>query len=667
MNQQKLAVILAGLLCVGLTGCTAKQTESAPERQGPGVSAEPQVESSREEVSQEETAITFDGGTTAVDGPGAKATASGVTISQKGVYRLSGTLQDGSVLVEAEKDEEIRLILDGVDITCSTTAPICITRGLVTVELAQGSENTVTDGTDYVLGAEEDEPDAAIFSKDDLTLCGAGSLTVNGNYDMAIHGKDNVTVSGDGVYTLHSVGDGLKGKDSVQISGGTLTIQAGEDGIQSNNDKDQDMGNVLIESGTVSVTAGEDGIKAESSLIILGDCQVTVTAQEDGIQSEETVMLGMSQVDDYQVDNPFTLTVDAQEDGVQAGTELTVAGGSLNITTGGGAANAPEHTENFGFPGWFDTNNADEEDDVSAKGLKSDGDLRVSGGTINLDCMDDALHCAGTMTIEQEAQIHVATGDDGFHSDDTLNITGGTISISQSYEGLEAVFITISGGEVSLVASDDGLNAAGGSSADTDFAFMGPGAEGKAETLEEADYYIHITGGRLQVDAGGDGIDSNGALFVDGGEVYVSGPSESMNGGLDYTTTGQINGGTLVVAGASGMAQNFDSSSTQASVMYTFGTTIAAGSEVTLADAHGNVLVRTTMTKSFNNVVISLPELTVGETYTLTCGTETAELTLTDTITSLGSGGFGFPGPGGGPGGPGGGPGGPGGMAPPNG
>lgn len=657
MNQKALAVALAGLLCMGLSGCTT-ETNNTSASEVYSAQEESQTTSEaagKETAAQEETVITLKGDTVQVEGAGAKAEGSGVTISQAGVYRLTGTLTDGTVLVDAEKDQEVRLILDGADITCTSTAPICVEKGLVTLELAEGSENTVTDGPDYVFAADEDEPDATIFSKDDLTLAGTGSLTVNGNYDMAIHGKDNVTVSG-GVYTINALEDGLKGKDSVLISGGSLNIQAGDDGIQSNNDKDQGLGNVRIEGGTVNVTAGGDGIKAETKLELLGDSQITVTAQEDGLHAQGTVELSET----------VTLTVDAQEDGVQAGTALNVSGGTLNITTGGGAANAPAHTEDFGFPGWFDTNQTDEEE-ASAKGLKSDGDLLVSGGTITLDCMDDALHCAGTMTVAGDAVIQAATGDDGLHSDDTLSITGGTISISQSYEGLEAVFINISGGDISLMASDDGLNAAGGSTADTDFDFMGPGGEGKAETLEEATYYVHITGGTLQVDAGGDGLDSNGALYIDGGEVYVSGPSDSMNGGLDYTTTGQVNGGIVVVAGASGMAQNFDSSSSQASVMYTFDTTIAAGSQVTLTDSSGKELVSTTMAKSFNNVVISLPELTVGETYTLTCGTETAELTLTDTITTLGNGGFGGGPGGGGPGGGGPGGGGPGGMVPPNG
>lgn len=194
-----------------------------------------------------------------------------------------------------------------------------------------------------------------------------------------------------------------------------------------------------------------------------------------------------------------------------------------------GADNGPEHTEDFGPPAWFQ--NADTDEAVSAKGLKSDGDITISGGSITIDSMDDAVHCVGTLTVSDEANLTIETGDDGFHSDDTLTIEGGKINILRSYEGLEAVFINISGGETTLVASDDGLNAAGGTTADTDFAFMGPpGMGGEPETLEDATYYVHISGGKLTVDAGGDGLDSNGAMFVDGGEVYVSGPAGSMNG-----------------------------------------------------------------------------------------------------------------------------------------
>lgn len=652
MKKLVLLFTLLALLTGLFSGC--KQPASAASVESSvSVSAETGAVSPAESDVLEEAPIThiaLNGSSISIQGSGAQVDGTVITITAAGRYQFRGTLEDGQIIVDADKEDEVVLLLSGVDITCLTSAPIYVKQAKTAyIELDEGTENIITDTASYALAPGEDEPDAAIFSKDDLALCGVGSLTVNGNYNMAVHGKDTVTIAHSGTYSLTAVGDGLKGKDQVTILDGNITIHAGEDGIQGSNDKDTDSGNVCIDGGSVTITAGKHGIKAESQLVISsGD--ITVTTQEDGLHCTKSVRLGWHDEDvESSQTKSLKLAIDAQQDGVQAGSALLIGDGNMNITTGGGTANAPDHTEQFGFPGWFDT--APEDDTPSAKGLKSDGDLTVSGGVITLDCMDDALHCAGTLSVSDTADLTIATGDDGLHSDDTLSITGGTIQISQSYEGLEAVFIDISGGNITLTASDDGLNAAGGADADTDFPFRGPpGLDGAAETLEDASYYIHITGGTLTVDAGGDGLDSNGALFIDGGQVFVSGPSNSMNGGLDYTTTGQINGGTVVVAGASGMAQNFDTSSTQPSLMYTFSSQIEADSNVTLTTATGDVLVDTTMAKPFNNVIISLPQPVAGESYILTCGTETVDVTLTNTITSLGTGGFGMGGPGGGPG-----------------
>jgi hypothetical protein len=629
-------VVLAAIVAVVLVTDLGGQTQT--EAGSTGLEAEGSTQETDTPVS---CTITLEGDTITLDGAGAAVSGTTVTITRSGTYTIQGTLDNGQILVDAEKTSEVTLVLNQADITCEDNAAIhVIQAATVTIETAEGTENTISDGETYALDAGETEPDAAIFSKGDLLFAGTGTLTVNGNCGMAIHSKDTLTFGEAGTYIITAVSDGVKGKDAVTISGGNITITAGEDGIQATNKKDADMGNVLVEGGSLTIDAGKHGIKAESALLLAGSCDVTITAQSDGLHSTGLVMLGVGEIDDYTPENDFTLTIDAQEDGIQAGTDLTIYGGNIDILTGDGSANAPEHTEEMGFAGWFDTSAASTEDDTSAKALKADGDLTVSGGTITIDSLDDALHSGGTVTVSDDADLTIATGDDGIHADDTLNITGGTIDITTSYEGLEAVFINISGGDTTLVASDDGLNAAGGSTADTDFGFMGFGGEGQSETLEEATYYIHITGGILTVDAGGDGLDSNGALFVDGGEIYVSGPTDSGNGGLDYTTTGQINGGIVVVTGASGMAQNFDTSSTQGSIMYTFSTNLEAGTAVSLADSEGNVLVETTANKRFNNVVISTPDLTVGETYTLTCGTETAEVTMDDTITTIGSTGM---------------------------
>ena len=654
MKNKKLALLLSGLMLLSACGAPGETAGSVSSAAPVSDSASTAVESStNDEAPATVGTITLNGDSITVSGNGATVNGTTVTITQPGNYDISGELSDGQIIVDAGKEDNVYLTLSGASITCSSSAPIYVKKAsTAVVMLADGTENYISDGEIYALEEGENEPDAAIFSKSDLRFTGSGKLTVEGNYDMAIHGKDFVYFDSDGTYDILSAGDGVKGKDRVSISDDVnLTITAGEDGIQSTNKKDADLGDVSISGGTLSITAGKHGINAETALYVSSG-SLTVDAQDDGLHAGTDIYFGSPAFD------APTVTITAQCDGVQAGNDLNVSEGvTLDITTGGGAANAPEHVEEFGFPGWFDTQeDSSDETSSSAKGLKSDGDMTIDGGTINLDCMDDGLHCGGALTISDGADLTIASGDDGVHSDDTLVISGGTINITQSYEGLEAVFITISGGDISLVASDDGLNAAGGSSADTDFEFMGPGQEGTAETLEEASYYILITGGTLNVDAGGDGLDSNGAFFMEGGTVIVSGPEDSMNGALDYTTTGQITGGTLIACGASGMAQNFDSSSTQCSLLYNFDETFEGGTTVTLSDATGTVLFEAEMAKSFNSVVISTPDMQVGETYTLSCGDNSVEVELTDTITAVGSGGFGG-GPGGGPGGPGGGPG----------
>lgn len=645
--KRKIALLLSGMMLLSACGAPAKS--AAPASAQSAAALEASAEASESQPSSCE--IAFSGDSITVSGSGAKVSGSTVTITQSGNYTISGILSDGQLLVDAEKEDDIMLTLSGASITCTQSAPIYIKKAnSVSIVLADGTDNTVADTDNYVLVEGEDEPDAAIFSKADLSISGSGSLQVQGNYDMAIHSKDFLYFDGNGTYDILAAGDGIKGKDGVQTTGElTMSITAGNDGIQSTNKKDAALGGILVNGGTIAITAGRHGIKAQTQLSVV-DGKLTIDAQEDGLHAGAAVEIGSE--DGSAIPE---LTISAQSDGIQCGTDLTLLSGSLSVITGGGAANAPEHTEEFGFPGWFDqTQSADDEDDVSAKGLKSDGDMTISGGTVTLDTMDDGLHCAGALTISEGADLTIASGDDGVHSGNTLDITGGTINITKSYEGLEAVYITISSGDISLVASDDGLNAAGGSSADTDFPFMGPEQEGFAETLEEASYYIHITGGTLNVDAGGDGLDSNGAFFMEGGTVIVSGPEDSMNGALDYTTTGQITGGTLIACGASGMAQNFDNSSTQCSLLYNLDETIAGGTAVTLTDSSGNILLEAEMAKSFSSIVISAPEMQVGQTYTLTCGDTSVEAELTDIITALGPGG-GF----GGPGGPGGGPGGP--------
>lgn len=657
--KKLLALLLVFTL---LCGCGAQST-SAPAEEAPVQqdSAAPVTSEAVEELGPV-TQIQLKETSVNIDGDGARAQDSTVRIEKAGNYRLSGTLNNGQIIVEVDKDSDVTLIFAGVNISCADSAPIYIKKiNNCDIILEEGTENYLTDGAIYELEPESDEPDAAIFSKGDLKFKGTGTLTVSANYDMAIHGKDDVKFK-EGNYILTAVEEAIKGKDSVEIEGGTFDIASSGDGIKANNDVE--LGFITISGGDITLTSQEDGITAEGDVNISGG-SITLTSQEDGIQSGTAMnisggTLNLTTVQDaIQSETAMNIsggdiTIDAQQDAIASTGDMNVTGGNINLISGGGEAAAPEHFEGFGPGGGgrprapWEAATEEEEDSISAKGLKSDANLTISGGTIKTDCMDDAVHAALTVTIEEGADLELSSGDDGIHSDETLIINGGKVNIVTSYEGLEALYIQVHGGETTLLASDDGINAAGGTGGGFPMPF--PGWGGEPETIETATYYVQITGGKLVMDASGDGLDSNGALFIEGGEVYLSGPDMSMNGALDYTTAGVVNGGKILISGCNGMAMNFDWNSTQTAVMYRLETnhTVDNG-PISVLDG-GEEVMTFAPQKTYGNVIISFPGMEVGKEYVLKIGDEELPFTPTDTISTLGAsrgGGFG-----GGPGGP---------------
>lgn len=303
-----------------------------------------------------------------------------------------------------------------------------------------------------------------------------------------------------------------------------------------------------------------------------------------------------------------------------------------------------------------------------SKGLNSgndddakEGSIYIAGGTFTIKSEDDSIHADGSCIIAGGTYT-IAAGDDGIHANYDTVITDGSITITDSYEGIEGRRITVSGGTINLTASDDGINAATGGSSDEQQMPGGqqpqemrmPGGQkpsgmdmdnkGQAPASRSAsddDVYIKITGGTITVNAGGDGIDSNGNLYITGGTVYVAGPTSNGNGALDYEGEASITGGTLIAAGSSGMAQGMGSNSTQCSMLVNLSETIAAGSVISLKDSSGNVLISWTSPKQFSSVVISTAELAQGSTYTLVTGDTQTEVTLSSVATTSGNAGFG--------------------------
>jgi curved DNA-binding protein CbpA len=267
-----------------------------------------------------------------------------------------------------------------------------------------------------------------------------------------------------------------------------------------------------------------------------------------------------------------------------------------------------------GFGGWWGDTDVETEDTLTAssKGIKADTTLRISGGRVTVNSTGHCIHSAGTalisgdvmMTLRSESGKGIAT-----HGD--LQIDGGTIDITYSYEGLESKrAMTVNGGTISVIATDDGLNTGG---------------------TNEAECAITINGGNITVNAAGDGIDANGDIVFNGGAVTVSGPENSGNGPLDCGDRSSIytNGGTLVAYGGmfQANADNPDTASTQCCVRV--GLSARAGTTVTLADSDGRVLYEITLEKSATNIYISLPSMAQGETYTVSAnGSAVATLTL---------------------------------------
>ncbi|MGI5895753.1 MAG: carbohydrate-binding domain-containing protein [Oscillospiraceae bacterium] len=523
------------------------------------------------------TTITLNGDTAQCESDTVKISGSTVTISDEGTYILSGTLDNGMVIVNAENTDKIQLVLDGATINSNTSAAIYIAQAdKVFLTLAENSENTLSNGGEFI-AIDDNNIDATIFSKDDLTLNGSGSLTVTSPVGHGIVSKDDLVVTG-GEYEITSASQGLCGKESIRIADGIFRITAGKDGIHAENTDDASLGFVYLAAGTYDITAEGDGISASSHL---------------------------------QIDNGnFT---------------VKTGGGSETITIGS------DGNWNWERPGGQQQTDTTEEA-ISAKGFKASGNFLVNNGTFYVDSADDALHSNANLTVNG-GTWKISSGDDGLHADETMTVTNGTITITKSYEGIEGQNISISGGAIDLIASDDGLNAAGGNDQSGSGGFGGF-QKGGFDTA--SDSIITISGGTLHINASGDGIDSNGSLNISGGETYVSGPTNDGNGILDYSGEAKISGGVFIAAGSSGMAQNFGTASVQGAMMVS-----VSGSTndiIKLTDNSGEELLSWTADKSFSCVLISCPEIEQGETYTVTVGNSSQKVTMDSLIYGSGGG-----------------------------
>ena len=468
--------------------------------------------------------ITLSEDSASVSGSGAYVYDNEVRIVRSGYYSISGTTDAYRIVVDAEDYSKVWLVFNGVDITCRDDACLQVENAeKVFLVLAEGSVNTLTSGETYSEEAAEAGHNGTIYAKDDLTVTGSGSLTVNAAY-------------------MH----GIKANDDLVFTGGTVTVTANGDGLHANNS------------------------------IRLREVSLTIDAQDEGIQTDET--------DSY---------------------------------------------------------------------------IYMESGTVAVTSADDAVKSAGDITIDG-GSLELSAGDDAVHSDTAVYINNGTININECYEGIEAKIIEMAGGDVTIYPKDDGLNANGGAAS---MMAMGPQmglqpaqeetqTEAAAEPAQpaedtetgEEETYVLISGGKLTIvnetaqDA--DGIDSNGDVYITGGDVRVSLVNNGTNNAIDYASenggVAVINGGTVVASASSNMAESFDSSSEQVSIMYNISSGMDAGTVVVLKDTEGNVLLTETIPCSFSSVTLSTPKLCVGETYILSLNEQEETITVEEVSASYG-------------------------------
>ncbi len=426
---------------------------------------------------------------------------------------------------------------------------------------------------------------------DVVTITRAGTYRLGGSLtdgQLAVQTEDEgvVRLVLDGVDVTSSTGAALAVLDAAKV---VVILEAGS-------------ANALADAATYvfpspDVDEPNAALFSAADLTIAGDGTLAVNGRyNDGIASKDGLIVAGG-----------AITVDAVDDGIRGKDYLVVTGGTLDVTAGGDALKA------------------DNEEDAAL------GYVTIAGGTVSLDAATDGIDAWSAATIDA-GTLAIAAGDDAIHAETRVEVNGGTIDISRSYEGLEGTEIVITGGDISLVAEDDGLNVAGGvdGSGWTDeggFAAApgGPGGRGGAgggpggETAIEG-YFAEISGGTLVIDAGGDGLDSNGSATVTGGTIVVNGPLTNREGALDVNGDFLVSGAVLVAAGSVGMDETPSAASAQGTLHLVFDSLVSAGTVVRIQASDGTAIATFRASKDFQSLVVSTPAVVAGIAYDVLTG-----------------------------------------------
>ena len=592
-----------------------------------------------------------------VTGDGISVSDNVITISKGGDFEVTGTLDDGQIVIDTE--EKVKLRLSGMSLTNKNGSAVYVKNAdKAYITLTDNTKNTLTDGENYTSGDENEK--GCITSRDNFEIKGSGSLTVNGNYNHGIFSSNSIEI-GNGNITVNAKNDGIHANDTLAISGGTVNVTAEGDGLQAEEILD-------ISDGEVNVTTTGE-VKASTSNDFGGRGEMKDSSQmtDDEIKSMREQMNN----------NQFTQTEES-----------------------------------------------DDSEDTSSKGIKADWMLDISGGEVTVNSTDHAIHCASDINITGGTLNLSSESKKGISGHGDVTIDDGDITITKSTEGIESKkTLTINGGDIDITASDDGLNS-GGTGANQNGGFGGgtnmqfgqqgdrgqigrPNSNGQggnqmtppempsdqngnqmtppempsnqngnqmtpsempsdqnggqmtppempngqngnqmtppnmqqAEGNEQdSEHHIQINGGNIKIVADADGIDSNGSLFINGGTVTVDAQAMGAESAFDTDGAFIVNGGTIIGVSGSGMDESPNSYSAQNVILAYTTSQISAGDEVKITDSNGKTIAEYTAVKGGSKIVYSSDKLKTGETYTVyASGEEVGSAEIESSITKIGT------------------------------
>ncbi|WP_048754111.1 carbohydrate-binding domain-containing protein [Rothia dentocariosa] len=365
-----------------------------------------------------------------------------LTITKAGTYKLSGEYQ-GQIKVETADSDAVRLVLDNANITNSSGAALNVVNAdEVILYSASGTTNTISDGADYTATG-EDDPDAVVYSKADLTIAGEGTLKVNGNHEDGIHTSDGLVIAS-GTLEVNAANTGIKGKDYVDILGGTINVTAQQDGIKSTNDTDEGQGWTRLSNGTVTVNAGDDGFKASRVVEISGG-SLTVEQSDEGIEAQYINVSGGD------------VNVTSADDGMNASLKTSDSESTDSSANTSDAANQQQNNQQQGsLPGG-------QQNGASNQQQQGTGQPPAMSGTSQDGTSQNGTTGTGQQGMGQPPQGGMPGGGGGTFEviDAAINVSGGNITVNAEGDGIDSNGVTtLSGGTLIVNGPSQGGNAA---------------------------------------------------------------------------------------------------------------------------------------------------------------------------------------------------------------